>query len=80
MILACAIMNGNRKYYLYNGDWYWTMTPQDFGGAAIEHVVQGTGAYNDRSVEQGGNVRPVLNLSLEVLNNGDGSMNDPYHV
>ena len=74
----------NSNYYLYSGFDYWTSSALGYNGAAYENIVGSDGRTLDVgshkwvSVTSVG-VRPVLNLSPEVLQNGDGSMNDPYH-
>ena len=66
-------------YYLYSGFNYWTLTPFVFNtSVAIVMYVDSRGSFNYIDYSTGG-VRPVLNLSQEVLQNGDGSINDPYH-
>ena len=71
----------NSNYYLYSGSWYWTSSPHYFSGflACVRPVDSGGSAGNNNSVDYPSGVRPVLNLSLDVLNNGDGTMNNPYH-
>ena len=72
----------NNGYYLYSGSWYWTSSPNYFdGSSAVVMNVNSNGNaglshYADYSDD---GVRPVLNLSSDVLNNGDGSMDNPYH-
>ena len=66
-------------YYLYSGFNYWTLTPFVFTeSVAMVMYVDRKGSFNYYDYSTGG-VRPVLNLSKEVLQNGDGSINDPYH-
>ena len=78
-VLAGGISN-NSNYYLYSGLWYWTSSPGNFdGGANVMGVFDNGFARTDKSVFSDGWVRPVLNLSPEVLKNGDGTMNNPYH-
>ena len=77
--------SSNSGYYLYSGNDYWTSSPDSFNISnvlAMAHVMyvgSDGDAYNSSGVNSSGGVRPVLNLSPEVLNNGDGTMNDPYH-
>ena len=70
----------NKGYYLYSGSWYWASSPVYFSGflARVMYVGLSLGNYYD--VNNAGGVRPVLNISQEVLNNGDGTMNDPYRI
>ena len=80
VVLAGGWWANNNGYYLYSGSWYWA-SPSDYFDGNIPSVtfVDSTGlAGNSVAVDRGWGVRPVLNLSPEVLNNGDGTMNDPY--
>ena len=72
----------NKGYYLYSGSWYWASSPIIFNGYFARVIyVNGSGyAYDNNYVSYPCGVRPVLNLSPEVLKLGDGSMNNPYHV
>ena len=72
----------NNGYYLYSGSWYWNLSPSSFyGGDANACFVGFNGIVSCGSDvrDYEGSVRPVLNLSQEVLKNGDGSMSNPYH-
>ena len=79
-ILAGGYGNtSNYGYYLYSED-YWTLSPSDFYGAArMLYIGNGGGVSFIEDVNFPKGVRPVLNLSSEVLQNGDGSMDNPYH-
>ena len=73
--------HNNDSYYLYSGSWYWTSSPDNFSGASFVCIVF-NGIYRtsyETRIYSGG-VRPVLNLSQEVLKLGDGTMNNPYHL
>ena len=72
-VLAGA-SRSNSNYYLYSGFDYWTFSPAYYsnGGAYVSCVTSGPSVYNTISV------RPVLNLSADILNNGDGSKENPY--
>ena len=77
VILAVVLATNDRSYYLYSGSSYWTSSPGDFNSNnASMRLVNSPGG----SVISNNGVRPVLNLSPEVLNNGDGSMNNPYQL
>ena len=81
-VLAGGWDADNKGYYLYSGSWYWSSSPYSFNGgyAVVEFVGPSGNAHNNRyNVNFFGGVRPVLNLSSEVLQNGDGSMDNPYH-
>ena len=73
------------NYYLFTGQHYWTMSPM--GGSTLR-IVYCTGAAGRPNEPMGGyqqedhaghvnGVRTVLNLSLEVLKNGDGTALNP---
>ena len=72
----------NNGYYLYSGNEYWASSPNDFGDvvAYVKCVSSSGYASSTCFVNDEGGVRPVLNLSPEVLNKGDGSMNNPYRI
>ena len=72
----------NNSYYLYSGNEYWASSPNAFGDveAYVKCVSSSGYASSSCFVNDEGGVRPVLNLSPEVLNNGDGSMNNPYRI
>ena len=72
----------NKGYYLYSGSWYWASSPIIFNGYFARVIyVNGSGyAYDNNYVSYPCGVRPVLNLSAEVLAKGIGTMNDPYHL
>ena len=80
-VLAGGLDDENRGYYLYSGSWYWASAPIDFDGDSRVRDVNYDGyAYNSYITDYTGGVRPVLNISPEVLNKGDGTMNNPYRI
>ena len=72
----------NRNYYLYNGQDYWTISPSYFDGSVAEEMFHSwVGDLSDgNSVNNKLGVRPVINLSSDVLRNGSGTASDPYHA
>ena len=80
--LAGGFASENREFYLYNGDWYWTMSPVHF------QATNGYGSfvYSDGSVDGNsvlfseGGIRPVINLNGDALRKGDGTSIHPYCV
>ncbi len=71
----------NFKYYLYNGEQYWTMTPAYFANnSAAIYIIKDDGSLNAKSLNTGTNLRPVINLSADVKLSGAGVANDPYVV
>ncbi len=71
----------NKSYYLYTGQYYWTMSPFFFdSGYACVFAVYPLGKLNNISVDNKRGVRPVINLSAGVTLTGTGTMSDPYVV
>lgn len=71
----------NTSYYLYNGQYCWTMTPLKF-------IIDRNIAYLFYEPSHGGNggvdtargVRPVINLRADVQITGSGTRTDPFVV
>lgn len=79
--LAGGWGSSNLNYYLYSGQFYWLASPLSFNGrSAIERLVSSSGYLASDSVEDSHGARPVLNLSSEILKNGNGTASDPYHA
>ena len=73
----------NYSYYLCSGSWYLASSPHDFlGSNAFVSSIGAIGYASSTTSLSDSNdgVRPVLNLSSDVLQNGNGSMNNPYHL
>lgn len=75
----------NTQYYLYTGQTYWTLSPSYFNSSnaiAFAWYVNSAGSlYAGNNVSAGCGVRPVLNLSADVLiSGGDGTAVNPYVV
>ncbi len=74
--------SSNNSYYLYTGQYYWTMSPYyapSSGYANVFHVIS-TGKLSNNGVNGVNGVRPVLNLSTDVTLTGSGTASDPYVV
>ena len=80
--LAGGYSSNNYGYYLYTGNYYWTMSPVDFsnGGADVRLVSSGGGGGSYGFVSNLFGVRPTLNLIPDSLKVGDGSASNPYTV
>ena len=72
----------NSGYYLYTGNYYWTMSPSNFtDSGAYECGVHYVGSvYSTDRVNNSNGVRPGLNLKSDSLKKGSGTANDPYMV
>ena len=71
----------NTEFYLYNGAFYWTMTPFGFvGGRAIVGYLSDSGSVGNSSVIYSDDVLPVVSLRSDAIFGGSGTMNDPFTV
>ena len=82
VVLAGGWGSNNSKYYLYSGEYYFTMSPISFrgSGAAGNVVLLNGNVTGNGGVNNSAGARPVLNLSSDVLKNGNGTASDPYHA
>ena len=74
--------SSNSSYYLYNSDYYWTMSPSwhDEGYAHV-FVMCYDGFFSDDNVGWSGyGVRPVINIRADVQLTGSGTTTDPFKV
>lgn len=71
----------NQDYYLYNGNYYWTMTPWAFGGgfALVDHVFDYGFLFNF-DVHSSYAARAVISLNSNAISLGSGTMTDPFVV
>ncbi len=80
----------NTSYYLYNGQDYWTMTPNRFNntipyinlilstGSVFRPLSSGT---SSKSLSQSYGIRPMVSLKPGVfLTDGDGTSTNPYVI
>ena len=73
----------NTSYYLYNNQYYWTMSPYGFfsSGYATVFVMYSSGNLIDWDVSLTRGVRPVINLKADVtILSGNGTSSSPYIV
>ena len=88
LITADEVMyaGGNEKsngsYYLYNGQYYWTISPGGWqGGDAKVLYVSNNGASGGNPVTDAYGLRPVINLRSDVtFSGGNGTLDNPYVV
>ncbi len=82
---------GNSTYYLYNGGFYWTMSPFVYSNnfknmGRIEEYGNIDGFRIDGIITSGSNiyvngVRPVINLKADVvIESGNGTVKSPYKI
>lgn len=71
----------NTEFYLFNGNFCWTMTPFFFAdGFAGVGYLSASGYVNDFYVGSYRGVRPVVSLRSDAILGGSGTMNDPFVV
>ena len=71
----------NTNYYLYNGKYFWTMSPAGFSGVySIVWDVTSVGALTTSFVYGSAALRPVLNLKADTLVTGTGTSANPYVI
>ena len=71
----------NENYYLYTGNYYWTMSPSYFNDVyALVRYVYDDGYVGTFNVGGSNGIRPVINLKPNSLKSGDGTALSPYTV
>ena len=71
----------NTNYSLYNGKYFWTMSPAGFSGVySIVWDVTSVGALTTSFVYGSAALRPVLNLKADTLVTGIGTSANPYII
>ena len=74
--------SSNSSYYLYTGDYWWSLSPNSYDGSlANGFYVYSTGSLLNRNVNGTLGVRPSVSLAPGIMVvNGDGSSEKPYEV
>ena len=85
VMYAGGTSSNNYGYYLYTGNYYWTMSPSSFsvGGSrlAVVFLVSSTGGLSNSNSNSKYGVRPVINLRADVtISSGDGTSSNPYTI
>ena len=81
VVLGGGWKSSNSNYYLYTGQNYWTSSPNDFSGyASGRRVISDGGVSNIIIHNTSSGARPVISLSSEVLEQGDGTASNPFHL
>ena len=83
VMYAGGLNTNNTSYYLYNGQNYWTMSPNLWDGSANVFFVASNGYLNNGYVNYATRgVRPVINLKADTLfaSGGTGTQSNPYIV
>ena len=75
----------NSNYYLYNGNYYWTLSPSNFysgnSDAGVWYVLPSGSLGPGYGVTTSLGVRPVINLRADTLiTKGDGTSLNPFVV
>ena len=86
MAMAGGVFNtSNTNYYLYNGQYQWSLSPgrfrPDYSIASVWLVSPSVGLYPWSLVDRSFGVRPVINLKANTLiTKGDGTSLNPYVI
>ena len=82
MHAGLARTSSNTSFYLYNNEFYWTMSPIDNWGTANEYFMHPRGFTHRGSVDstETFGIRPVINIKGNIEFTGNGTWNDPYKV
>ena len=83
MLAGATVNKPNNKYYLYNNQDYWTMSPTGFfGGVSRTGLVLNNGnLVLYCGVTDHGGTRPVINIKADIqIIRGDGSSLNPFVI
>ena len=74
--------SNNQSYYLYTGNFYWTMSPNRFNAAGSNAFVFAVSLNGGLHGNLNGTfgVRPVINLKADTQFTGSGTSSDPFVV
>ena len=80
--LAAGGLGGlsNNNYYLYTGNYFWTMTSVYYNGSAAHNFIVVPHGFHENNVSVINGIRPVLSLKPSVEFQGNGTMVNPYRV
>lgn len=79
--LSGGYNNDNLKFYLFNGIYYWTLSPYAYKDYSMTLTVSNYGRSNiGHFVGNKFGVKPVINLKQGSLKQGDGTINNPYRI
>ena len=72
----------NSSYYLYTGEYYWTMSPNRFSSSiARVFYVYSNGDLTNFYAYSAYGVRPVINLKADIqITGGNGTSTNPYVI
>lgn len=81
VMYAGGTTSSNNEYYLYSGNYYWTMTPISYasGRALVDEVYSG-GYLGRNFVNYSDAVRPVVSLKSDAISGGSGTAASPFLV
>ncbi len=71
----------NYGYWLYTGDYYWSMSPKFYRSGALMFGIHENGrtvSYYTYQKVQG--LRPVINLKADISITGSGTIDSPYEI
>ena len=80
VVYAGEATSTNHKYYLYTGNFYWTMSPYGLINSHVFGFFVNSVTDLSNSVISAYTVRPVISISGTALNAGTGTKNDPFKI
>ena len=81
VMYAGGTTSTNKEYYLYSGNYYWTMAPTLFvSGLALVPGVYIDGNLSNDNVSNTNAVRPVVSLKSDAISGGSGTAASPFLV
>ena len=86
MVAAGAVYDAdgtpNTSFYLYNNQAYWTMSPNYYTSSSTRTIALSAGGVVSNPVvtQTAYGIRPVINLSSDVILSGSGTYDDVYTV
>ena len=70
----------NSQYYLYDGQFYWTASPDSFLWRPNVWYVESDGSIRKGLVDSPYGLRPVISLKSDTTFSGNGTMDLPFEI
>ncbi len=76
-----AFNTNNQKYYLYNGENYFTISPSHHVNSRMYlFIVNNNGSITTAQTNTTFGVRPTITINGTIFVNGNGTINNPYTI
>lgn len=81
-VFAGGHMNDNTSFYLYTGNYFWTMSPYSFSSnqGYVFAGRNGSRIFFGNHLTHNNGIRPVISLAYGSIIDGKGTMTNPYVV